>query len=95
MASDALLSEWADSFLDRLTPENRALWEELEDDFIREPRNESTIWYPEAGDGEAQATLVGPFFVVWKYLNAEVIAVGTIRWGPDAPASDPNLQLRL
>ncbi len=96
MASDALLSEWASSFLDRLTPENRALWDnELQDQFIASPINETTVDYAEAGEPDAKATLMGPFLVIWRFVNVEVIAVATIRWGPGSEASDPNLRRRM
>jgi hypothetical protein len=81
LASDALLSETAHSFLEQLTPANRALWDnQLRDQFIANPVNESTIWYSESGYPDAQATVIGPFLVIWRQLNAEVVAVGTIRW---------------
>ena len=96
MASDALLSEWALSFLDRLNAENRALWDnEVQDRFIESPINDTTVDYPEAGEPDAKATLIGPFLVIWRFVNAEVIAVATIRWGPGSEASDPSLRRRI
>jgi hypothetical protein len=60
-----------------------------------QPYNESTIDYPEAGVPDARATIVGPFLVVWRFVNAEVLAVATIRWGPDADASARDLSQRM
>jgi hypothetical protein len=95
LASDALLSEWAESFIERLSDRTRGLWLSALDDFLANPVNDSTIWYPEAGDPEARATVIHPFLIIWKEINAEVIAIATIRWGPDAPAGQPGIGLRM
>ena len=95
MPSDALISEWAESFIGRLTRENRTLWDSLFDEFLENPINESTVDYLEAGEADAKATEIGPFIVVFRFLNSETLAIASIRWGPSSPAGDPRLSERL
>ena len=93
MASDALVSEWADSFLSRLTAANRQRWEELVPDFIRSPISEDTVDLVE--EPGTMASPVGDFLVTFRFLNAEVIEIASITWGPDHPASQPDARGRL
>jgi hypothetical protein len=41
------------------------------------------------------ATSYHPFVIIWRYINAEVLGVASIRWGPDAPANDRRLRTRM
>jgi hypothetical protein len=77
LASDAFYSERVDSFLNGLTPEFRALWNQLEDGFIETPERDNTIRLEHLSEGE-MATIVGPFIVFWRYVNPEVLQVFSI-----------------
>jgi hypothetical protein len=82
VAYDAILSEWAESFLAGLDPASLSLWEHtLMDQFLSEPENDTTIWYSAAGGTDVRATEIGPFVVIWRSINAEILAIGNIRWG--------------
>ena len=96
MASDAHLSEWAESFLNRLTPPNRALWwDVLFATFLETPVTDETVEFAEAGEPDALATVVFPFIVVFRYLNAETLEIANITWAPGSPGADPELRARL
>ena len=95
MAYDAFLSEWADSFIERLSAESRTLWNAALDEFLETPVNESTVGYSESGVPDARATEIGLFVFIWRFENPEVIAIANIRWGPASPAGNPDLATRL
>jgi hypothetical protein len=95
LASDAYLSPPAQEFLGRLTAENKVLWDDVLDQFIATPENDSTIWWAESGLPDVRATFYHPFVIIWRYSNAEVLAIASIRWGPDAPANDPRFRMRM
>ena len=96
MASDAHLSAFAESFLERITSEYRDWWwNELFDQFLASPVTTETESYPEAGEPDAFATPVGPFIVVFRFINPETVGIANIRWGPNSPAGDVGLSRRL
>jgi hypothetical protein len=81
LASDVRLSAWARSFIARLDEADRNRWyDELQPAFIANPVNETTEPFTEAGSIDVRSTLVGPFLVIWRELNAEVLDIGAIRW---------------
>jgi hypothetical protein len=96
LASDAVIGEGAHSFLARLTSENRALWENLlYDQFLPQPVTADTIDYSESGFPDAKVTVVFPFLVAFRFLNAETVAIADITWAPGSPGADPRLASRL
>jgi hypothetical protein len=95
LASDVILSEFAQSFLSRLNTYNRVLWGDLLDQFLDEPIRDNTIEFPESGESDAMLTTMGPFLITWRSLNAETLAILDIRWSPESPGGQSSLSQRL
>jgi hypothetical protein len=96
LASDAYLSAFAESFLERIIQEYRDWWwNELFDQFLASPVTDQTENFPEAGEPDALATPIGPFIVVFRFINPETVGIANIRWGPNSPAGSGDLPRRL
>jgi hypothetical protein len=70
-------------------------WNVLFDQFLANPVTDETVPYSEAGEPDALATVVFPFLVIFRFVNAEILAVAQITWAPGSPGADPRLASRL
>jgi hypothetical protein len=96
LATEALLSEFAESFLTRLTPENlRVWWNDVYPHFLARPITGDTVDRPSAGDPVAKARIVEPFLIIFKLMDEETVAIASITWSPGSPGGDPELSRQL
>jgi hypothetical protein len=79
LASDAFFAERVDTFLNGLSAEHRALWNELQDGFLETPERDNTVQLEHLNEGE-MATIIGPFIVFWRYVNPEVLEVFSVQF---------------
>lgn len=57
--------------------------------------SEDTVDLPDFEEPGAMARVIDDFLIVFRMLNAEVIEIANVTWGPDHPASRPDAGLRL
>jgi hypothetical protein len=80
LALDAILSEQAYEFLDNLSPADRALWDELKDDFIARPVREGNTVDLRTWEPDEKVTAIGPFLILFRFENEQVLQVFRIMW---------------
>ncbi len=92
---DAVLSRSAKDFLSSLELADRILFDIALDSLLEDPAPDGVSkvildYFPYAP--ETIGTIIGEFWVVYKYLNVATIGVASIYWSPDSPARGGELQ---
>ena len=96
MATEALLSEFADSFLTVLTRENLALWwNDVYPHFLENPISRDTVDRPTAGEPDAKARTIFPFLITFRMVDADTVAIANITWCPESPGGSSELSRQL
>jgi hypothetical protein len=95
LATDALLSDYAESFLTRLTRENlRVWWNDAYPHFMADPLR-NAVDRPTAGEPDAKIRIVEPFLLVFRMADADTVEIANITWSPNSPGGDPTLARHL